>query len=84
MNEDIPLFDESAPVYVYVQLADHLQKRIEEGDLRATSRLPGERALGEQYGVALGTVRRAVEELRDRKVVVTLPSKGTFIKDRAK
>jgi DNA-binding GntR family transcriptional regulator len=45
--------------------------------------LPGERALAEEFGVALGTVRRAVQELRERGAVVTLPSKGTYIADRA-
>jgi DNA-binding GntR family transcriptional regulator len=29
--------------------------------------------------VAPGTVRRAVQELRDRGLVVTLPNKGTFV-----
>jgi GntR family transcriptional regulator len=30
--------------------------------------------------VALGTVRRAVQELRDRGLVVTLPAKGTYVR----
>ncbi|TMR00143.1 GntR family transcriptional regulator [Actinomadura soli] len=33
----------------------------------------------QQYGVAIGTARRAIEELRDRGLVVTLASKGTFV-----
>jgi GntR family transcriptional regulator len=41
--------------------------------------LRGERAMAEEYGVAIGTVRRAVKHLRDRGVVVTLPHKGTFV-----
>lgn len=43
------------------------------------ARLPGERDLAEEYGVALGTARRAIEELRDRGLVVTLASKGSFV-----
>jgi DNA-binding GntR family transcriptional regulator len=45
-------------------------------------RLPGERELGQQYGVALGTVRRALDVLRERGLVVTLLAKGTFITER--
>ena len=35
--------------------------------------LPGERALAEEYGVALGTIRRAIEELTARGLVIVLP-----------
>ncbi len=44
------------------------------------SRLPGERDLAAEYRVAVGTARRAVEELRRRGLAVTLPAKGTFVK----
>ncbi|MEU7913468.1 winged helix-turn-helix domain-containing protein [Microbispora bryophytorum] len=74
-------FDPEAavPGYVYVRMADHIAARIAAGDLSPNSRLPGERALAEEYGVALGTARRAIEELRDRGLVVTLPAKGTYV-----
>jgi DNA-binding GntR family transcriptional regulator len=60
-------------------MADHLAARIAAGDLTAGSRLPNERELSREYGVALGTARRAVQELRDRGLVTTLASKGTFV-----
>jgi DNA-binding GntR family transcriptional regulator len=31
------------------------------------------------YQVSIGTVRRAVRELRERGLVATLPAKGTFV-----
>ncbi|MEV0756806.1 winged helix-turn-helix domain-containing protein [Streptosporangium sp. NPDC050280] len=77
--QGVPDFNPSDMAYVYAQMADHIALRIAAGDLRPGSRLPGERALAEEYGVALGTARRAVEELRDRGLVVTLPAKGTFV-----
>jgi GntR family transcriptional regulator len=73
-------FDPQAAAYMYRQVADHIAARIDAGELRPGARLPGERALAEEYGVALGTVRRAVEELRERGLVETLPAKGTYIK----
>lgn len=42
--------------------------------------LPAERALAAEYGIALGTLRRAVDELVDRGLVVALPAKGTFVR----
>ena len=70
------------PAYIYVRMAEHLEARIEAGDLAPGARLPGERDLAGEYHVAVGTARRAVEELRQRGLVVTLPAKGTFVKVR--
>lgn len=77
----VPPFDPASigVGYVYVAVADHIAARIEAGELPAGARLPGERDLAEEYGIALGTARRVVQELRDRELVTTLPAKGTFI-----
>ncbi|MFI2208677.1 GntR family transcriptional regulator [Streptomyces sp. NPDC020141] len=71
MSEDIG--------YVYVRVADAVEADIRAGTLPVGARLPNERDLGSQYGVAHGTARRAVQELRDRGLVVTPPNKGTFV-----
>ena len=78
----VPPFDPKAagPGYVYRQVADHLAARMAAGEFPPDSMLPGERALAEEYGVALGTIRRAMDELRDRGLVTTLPAKGTFVR----
>jgi DNA-binding GntR family transcriptional regulator len=77
----VPDFDpgEAGPAYIYARVADHVAARIEAGELAPGARLPGERDLAAEYAVALGTVRRAIEELRSRGLVVTLPAKGTFV-----
>ncbi|MGX1909834.1 winged helix-turn-helix domain-containing protein [Streptomyces phaeochromogenes] len=74
-----PLIDPNKIAYLYMQVADHLAERITKGDLRPGARLLGERDLAEEYGVANLTARRAVRELRERGLVVTLPAKGTFV-----
>ncbi|MGW0631290.1 GntR family transcriptional regulator [Streptomyces sp. NPDC002758] len=66
--------------YVYVQVADTVEAEIKSGRLPKGARLPNERAMGQQYGVAPGTARRAVQELRERGLVVTLANKGTFVR----
>ncbi|WP_129668164.1 winged helix-turn-helix domain-containing protein [Phytoactinopolyspora endophytica] len=77
----VPEFDPNAggPGYLYLKLADFLAELIEAQHLKPNSRLPGERDFAEQYDVSIGTVRRATDELRERKLVVTLPAKGNFI-----
>jgi GntR family transcriptional regulator len=78
---DVPPFDPNPAAYVYMEVADHLAARITAGELAPGARLAGERELAEEYGVALGTARRAVQELRDRGLVETLPAKGTYVKE---
>jgi DNA-binding GntR family transcriptional regulator len=76
--------DPARPVYVYVQVADDIAAQISSGHLAPGARLPAERDIAQQYGVAYLTARRAVRELRDRGLVVTLPAKGTYIAEQGK
>lgn len=67
------------PGYIYKAMATHIAERIRSGDLKPDTPLPAERRLAEEYGVSLGTARRATELLRDQNLVMTLRSKGTFV-----
>ncbi|RKN74704.1 GntR family transcriptional regulator [Streptomyces klenkii] len=81
-EQGVPPVDPTRVAYVYMQVADHVAAQIEAGTLRPGARLAGERDLAEQYGVAIGTIRRAIQELRDRGLLVTLPAKGTFVPEQ--
>lgn len=72
-----PLDD--APGYLYEKLANHLAERITSGELAPHTRLPAERRLAEVYGVSLGTARHATQLLRERGLVITIRSRGTFV-----
>ena len=80
----VSAFDPEAAgaAYLYAVMADHIEARIENGELRPGARLPGERDLAAEYRVAIGTARRAVRELKHRGLVVTLPAKGTFVRHK--
>ncbi|WP_084144108.1 winged helix-turn-helix domain-containing protein [Amycolatopsis taiwanensis] len=65
--------------YRYELLAEHLAQLIDAGELRPNVPLPAERRLAEQFGVSLGTARRATGVLRARGLVITLRSKGTYV-----
>ena len=69
------------PGYVYEWVAEQIAARIESGDLRPNTPLPAERRLALEYGVSLGTARQATRLLRERGLVVTLRSKGTYVTD---
>jgi DNA-binding GntR family transcriptional regulator len=77
----VPEFDPHSgpPSYLYVKVADHLAARISASELAPGYRLPSERELADTYQVAVGTVRQALDELRRRGLVATLPAKGTFV-----
>jgi GntR family transcriptional regulator len=82
MNAETPLprLDRDGPTPIYQQVADHIAARIEADELPAGRRLDPERDLAANYGVAFGTVRRAIEELRVRGLVQTVHGRGTFVR----
>lgn len=82
MGDQEPVVDPARPVYVWQQVASHLVHRIETGELQPGARLEGERELAEQLGVAIGSVRRAIKELREQGVLMTLPAKGTYVAEQ--
>ncbi|WP_217170163.1 GntR family transcriptional regulator [Streptomyces sp. AC512_CC834] len=77
----VPDFDPQGPQLVYAALADHVAARIAAGELHPGARLPAERDLAAEYGVAYLTVRRAAQVLRERGLIVTVHGKGTFVAD---
>jgi DNA-binding GntR family transcriptional regulator len=64
--------------YVYVQVADDIQRRIKEGEI--STKLPSERSISEEYGVAYTTVRHAMAVLRERGLIATVHGRGTYVK----
>jgi DNA-binding GntR family transcriptional regulator len=77
---DVPEFSADGPGLIYAAVADHLATRISRGDLQPGERLTPERELAAEYGVAYLTVRRAMQELRERGLIVTVHGKGTFVR----
>jgi GntR family transcriptional regulator len=63
--------------HAYQQVADIIAARITAD--RYPCKLPGERDLAEEFGVAYTTVRHAMKILRERNLVVSIHGRGTFI-----
>lgn len=63
----------------YERIMTDLRDRIRAGSLPAGARLPSEAELAETYGVARGTVRRAVRELEAAGYVEARQGVGRFV-----
>ncbi|MFD7384203.1 GntR family transcriptional regulator [Streptomyces anulatus] len=66
----------------YLQIADDLAAQIRSGVLGAGDSVPSETTLMERYGVASGTVRKAVAELRATQLIETHHGRGSFVRSR--
>lgn len=75
------MIEPDGPTPIYVQLADHIAARIASGELQPDKPVPSEKQLQDEFGVARGTVRRAVDLLRERGLVYTVSQRGTFVKN---
>jgi len=71
-------FDPQSPQHPYEQLARQLREQIGSGQI--ASQLPSITDLTEQTGLAVGTVRRAINILVTEGLVQTVPGRGTFVK----
>lgn len=75
----------SAPLPTYLRLAETISRDIAAGRLRDGQRLPPEREMAAQQGVAVGTLRKALAELEARGVLLRRQGSGNYIRahDRA-
>jgi GntR family transcriptional regulator len=76
---DHPAIDPKAPKLIYVQVADDITGRIKTGELGPGDKLPAERDLAAEYGVAYDTIRRATSLLRERGLIITIVGRGTYV-----
>ncbi|MFI8513714.1 GntR family transcriptional regulator [Streptomyces sp. NPDC085460] len=66
----------------YVQIAEEIVEQIRAGALKPGDLVPSESELVERYGVAGGTIRKAMVEVRASGLVETRHGKGSIVKDR--
>ena len=71
------LIDYESGIPPYRQLAAILRARIEAGEIKG--RFPSDRTISQEYGVATGTVRKAVAILRDEGYIMTAHGWGSQV-----
>ncbi|WP_040906520.1 winged helix-turn-helix domain-containing protein [Streptomyces griseoflavus] len=68
--------------YEWQRVAREIAQDIESGRIPPGAALPGIVRMAQQYGVADHTIRRALRDLRERGLIETLPSKGSYVTER--
>jgi DNA-binding GntR family transcriptional regulator len=71
--------ERSGPIPLYFQVAQKIESAIMDGQLPAGSRLENEVALGDRLGLSRPTVRRAIQELVDKGLLVRRRGIGTQV-----
>lgn len=66
---------------LYAQIEELLIQRIVKGDWGPGEILPSEGKLATEYGVHQGTVRKALEAMEARNLLIRQQGKGTFVTD---
>nr|WP_307844526.1 GntR family transcriptional regulator [Actinospica acidithermotolerans] len=74
--------DRASPVPLYFQLASRIEQAIGDGTLRPGARLENEIALGDRLGLSRPTVRRAIQELVAKGLLVRRRGLGTQVVQR--
>ena len=69
---------------VFELVAEQIERRILDGDLRSGDRLPTERELAEQFHVSRTGVREAMKILAQKGLVDMRPGRGTIVIDGAR
>lgn len=64
----------------YAALASAMRARIVAGEWPPGSALPAEQTLAVEHGVALGTMRRALDLLAEQGLIERLHGRGTFVR----
>lgn len=75
----MPSIDHDSDIPVYVQLADILRAQISSGELAPRRPIPSKRQLTQEYGIAGGTVDKAIGILRSEGLVKTVAGRGIYV-----
>lgn len=74
--------DRSSPVPLYHQLATAIEAAVEDGELAPGTRLENETDLAKRLGLSRPTLRRAMQELVDKGLIVRKRGIGTQVVGR--
>jgi GntR family transcriptional regulator len=69
---------------LYHQINQLMRKRILSGEWTSARTMPNEAELAQEYGVSLGTMRKALELLTNEGLIVRRQGRGTFVNQNFK
>lgn len=75
------VIDKQSGVSIHRQIVRQISTMIDTGLLVGGDRLPTERMLSEQYGIARGTVKAAYQELMRIGLIYAVQGSGTYVRE---
>ena len=69
----------SGSLPAYVQISEAIARRIHAGQLLGGERLPTERTMAAEFGVAVGTLRKALHMLQKQDLIQPKHGSGNYI-----
>ncbi|MFB7893984.1 GntR family transcriptional regulator [Microbacterium sp. NPDC056044] len=79
IDELLANLDRTGPVPLYFQVSTAIEQAIRSGEIPAGARLENEIAIGQRAGLSRPTIRRAMEELVDKGLLVRRRGIGTQV-----
>lgn len=70
--------DPRSSVPSYRQLADQLRALVESGEIEPDEALPSLTRIRQETGLAVGTIRHAIDVLVDEGFAYVVPGRGTY------
>lgn len=64
---------------LYREVKHKLMESLRDGEWKAGDMIPAEKRLCERYGVSVGTLRKAVDELTAENILIRHQGRGTFV-----
>lgn len=74
-----PSADTGGELPLYKEVKRQLTQSLAESEWQPGVALPSETRLGARYGVSIGTVRKAIDELVAERILVRHQGRGTFV-----
>ena len=68
---------------LYLQVRDALASRIAGGEWKPNSAIPNEGDLAREFGVSLGTMRKALDLMEGERLLTRRQGRGTFVNDQS-
>jgi GntR family transcriptional regulator len=68
---------DGGPLYKSVQRI--LMEQLASGELRPGQLIPSERQLATEFNVSIGTLRKAIDELVENRILIRQQGKGTYV-----
>lgn len=74
------MVDHGSVTPLYLQLADVLTQKIENGDYAPGQRLPSADDLAQEYDISHNTARKGLKLLRERGLAEMSNGRGTYVR----